>query len=208
MPTVSKLLLAVLLAMLAMPASARFYCCKDARGQQVCGNPLPDACEVQPYSQYDSKGLRTRTIDRPLTPEEIAQKKREEEQRLADKKQREEQVRRDQALLASYASEDDILRARDRATQDVREALQKAQQLVDLTITRLDKNKAKAGARPSEQLPPALRDAINDDEAELKAQATLIEAKRKELDDLYGRFEEDRLRYRTLRQQKQVTPPY
>ena len=63
------------LALLHVPASeARVYCCKDARGQQVCGDVLPAACADRGYRELNSQGATVRQVEAPMTEAQRAKR--------------------------------------------------------------------------------------------------------------------------------------
>jgi hypothetical protein len=128
-----------------------------------------------------------------LAKEAEAEKKRELE--AAQK----ESMRRSRALLATYTSEKDIeeSRKRDLATH------QRSVQEVESRIAEIKKRQAQyqkelaAFEEPGKGPPPArLKEEVTNAEIDLKAQQSLLDAKKKEVVTINARYDEDRRRYR------------
>jgi hypothetical protein len=107
-------------------------------------------------------------------------------------------MRRNRALLATYTSEKDIEEARSRA-------LREHQKQVQEVVTRIDGIK-KRQARFEKDLavykdagkgapPPRLQEEISNAEIDLKAQQSLLDAKKKEAATINARYDEDKRRY-------------
>jgi hypothetical protein len=128
-----------------------------------------------------------------LAKEAEAEKKRELE--TAQK----ESMRRNRALLATYTSEKDIeeSRQRDLATH------QRSVQEVENRIAEIKKRQEQyqkeltAFEEPGKGPPPArLKEELTNAEIDLKAQQSLLDAKKKEAVTINARYDEDRRRYR------------
>jgi hypothetical protein len=99
--------LAPFLVLLALPpsaAQARVYCCKDARGQQVCGDVLPASCADRKYRELNKQGATVNTVDAPLTEAQRTQRDAEARRNAEIEHAANEQRRRDATLLNTYAS--------------------------------------------------------------------------------------------------------
>lgn len=194
---------------LALPSAVfagdRMFCCFDGGGHQVCSDSLPPQCYNRAYREISNGGMSVRRVEAPLTPEQKALrdaeiKRRQDEERLAK-----EQRRKDQALLETYMSEKDIDAARGRAevlfAQTVK-GIQDRQQ--DLLKTQ-KKLAAEAEFYRKKPMPPDLRIAIKDNEAEIASLKSTIDGKQRDLDEVKAKLEEDRRRYREI--QARRAPP-
>jgi hypothetical protein len=199
---------ALLLAPLAAPHFAHgqpkeqyTYRCTGKDGKRYYGQTLPPACIGQPVELINKQGLVVKRIDPEgdekarLAKEAEAEKKREMEAAQKDA------ARRNRALLATYTSEKDIEEARNRA-------LREHQKQVQEVVTRIDGIK-KRQARFEKDLavykdagkgapPPRLQEEISNAEIDLKAQQSLLDAKKKEAATINARYDEDKRRYQEV----------
>ena len=177
---------AMAIALLPLAALAQSYRCVGSDGKKYYGSSVPPQCLGQPVEQLDSRGMVVKRINAPASAEERAKKEAEE----ADSKKRnaiaKEQGRKDSALLATYASEKDIEVARARALESPQQGVKDAESRI-ASLTR------RRGA------PNADVKAID---SELKAQESVRAARKKEIDAINARYDEDKKRYLAIKQGK------
>ena len=193
---------ALMLAPLAADAQSNkeqyTYRCVGKDGKKYYGQTIPDACLGRPLELINKQGLVVKRIDLEgeekarLAKEAEAEKKREAE--LAEK----DSVRRTRALLATYTSEKDIedsrnrdLRNHDKGVQEVQkriEDIKKRQQQFQKELALF--NEAGKGSPPAR-----LKEEITNAEIDLKAQQSLLEAKKKEAQAINARYDDDKRRY-------------
>ena len=193
---------ALMLAPLAADAQANkeqyTYRCVGKDGKKYYGQTIPDACLGRPLELINKQGLVVKRIHLEgeekarLAKEAEAEKKREAE--LAEK----DSVRRTRALLATYTSEKDIedsrnrdLRNHDKGVQEVQkriEDIKKRQQQFQKELALF--NEAGKGSPPAR-----LKEEITNAEIDLKAQQSLLEAKKKEAQAINARYDDDKRRY-------------
>jgi hypothetical protein len=177
---------AIAIALLPPAALAQSYRCVGSDGKKYYGSSVPPQCLGQPIEQLDSRGMVVKRINAPASADERAKKEAEE----ADSKKRaavaKEQGRKDSALLATYASEKDIEVARARALENPQQAVKDAESRV-ASLTR------RRGA------PNADVRAID---SELKTQESVRAARKKEIDAINARYDEDKKRYLAIKQGK------
>jgi hypothetical protein len=174
------------------------YRCTGTDGKKYYGQAIPQACLGQPLEMLNKQGLVVKRID-PEGDEKarIAKEQDAEKKRELDTAQK-DAMRRNRALLATYTSEKDIEEARSRA-------LRENQKQVDEIQGRMDEIKRRH-ARYEKDLalykdsgkgtPPArLKEEITNAQIDLKAQESLLEAKKKEVEGINARYNEDRRRY-------------
>ena len=174
------------------------YRCTGTDGKKYYGQAIPQACLGQPLEMLNKQGLVVKRID-PEGDEKarVAKEQDAEKKRDLDAAQK-DAMRRNRALLATYTSEKDIEEARGRA-------LRENQKQVDEIQGRMDEIKRRH-ARYEKDLalykdavkgtPPArLKEEITNAEIDLKAQESLLEAKKKEVEGINARYNEDKRRY-------------
>ena len=179
--------------------SGTFYCCADANGKQACGDILPQECYGRAYREMGDGGRILRQVEAPLTAEQRARRATEEERRQAEEVARKEQQRKDQALLDTYGSERDIEAMRQRIREDVLKSIGSAESRIDAIRQQRKKLESEAEFYRKKPLPGDIRKGLRDADFEINAQLAIIEAKKKELDLVDARYEEDRRRYLQLR---------
>ena len=191
---------ALLIAPLAAQAQAT-YRCTGNDGKKYYGSTIPMQCVGRPVEQLNSQGLVVRRIDPEgeekarLQKEAAAEKKKEEEATSR------EETRRSRALLATYTSERDIEEARRRALEDNERAVHEVETKIEalrkrragyekeLAFYQDGKDKKKGG-------PPAkLTNDIKNSDIDLKAQEDLLAVKKKEVNVINAKYDEDKKRY-------------
>jgi hypothetical protein len=183
----------------AQVASQVTYRCTGTDGKRYYGSTIPMQCVGRVVEQLNPQGLVVRRID-----PDGEEKEREAKAAAAAKAKEEdaatrEESRRNRALLATYTSERDIEDARARALADHRSAVQDVETKIDALKKRragYDKElefyqDKKGGAKP----PAKLLDDINAVDLDLKAQQDLLMAKKKDVDVINARYDQDKKRY-------------
>lgn len=174
------------------------YRCVGKDGKKYYGSAIPQQCIGQPLELINHQGMVVKRIDPDgdekarLAKEAEAQKKREMETAQKDAQ------RRHRALLATYTSEKDIEEARARALQENRKQVQEIEVRVDAIKKRqarhekdLELYKSAGKGAP----PQRLKEEITNAEIDLKAQETLLASKKKEVEGINARYDDDRRRY-------------
>lgn len=189
------------LALLHVPASeARVYCCKDARGQQVCGDVLPAACADRGYRELNSQGATVKQVEAPMTDAQRAKRDADAKKARDEEMVRQEQRRRDTTLLNTYTSEREIDAARDRRIADIEELLSRLreqQQTLSERQKKLEKDAAGFTAK-GKRVPSGIKDRLDTNGEDLRQIGENIAQKERDLVDTRKRFEEDRARFREI----------
>jgi len=193
-------LLAAPLAALAQPNKEQLtYRCKGTDGKRYYGSTIPQPCFGQPLELINKQGLVVKRIDPEgdekarLAKEADAEKKRELEAAQKDAQ------RRNRALLATYTSEKDIEEARGRALQENRKQAQEVEGRIDAIRKRMARSEKdlELYKTAGKGTPPArIKEEISIAELDLKAQETLLAAKKKEVEGINARYDEDRRRFK------------
>ena len=198
-------LLALLLATLtgtSALAAGNFFCCNDASGKQVCGDILPQACYGRAYRELGSNGQTIRTVDAPLTAEQRSQREAEEEKRKREEEKRKEQQRKDQALLNTYGNEQDIELMRKRAEGDVLKAIANAEKKIVEIRQQRKKFENEAEFYKKKTLPHEVQKGLADADSDINSQEVFIAEKKKELEVISAKYDEDKRRFVELISQR------
>jgi hypothetical protein len=181
------------------------YRCTGKDGKKHYGSSMPDACIGKPVELLNKQGLVVRRIDlegeekAKLEKEAAAERKREEDAAVKDSQ------RRTRALLATYTSEKDIedsrqrdLRNHDKGVLEVQKRIEDIKKRQAQFQKELDLFKTSGKGEP----PTRLKDEINNAAIDLKAQETLLDAKKKEAGAINARYDEDRRRFKEATNRK------
>lgn len=189
------------LALLHVPASeARVYCCKDARGQQVCGDVLPAACADRGYRELNSQGATVRQVEAPMTEAQRAKRDADAKKLREEEMARQEQRRRDTTLLNTYTSEREIDAARDRRIADIEELLTRLREQQHTLSERQKKLEKDAAVftDKGKRVPSGIKDRLDTNGEDLRQIGENIAQKERDLADTRTRFEQDLARFREI----------
>lgn len=198
MPTAASrglLLLAAVVGVSASLAGPTIFCCNDDSGRKVCGDILPAVCVGRAYRELDDSGRPARIIEAPLTAEQRAQRAAEEQRRNEQERAYNEQRRRDQALLNTYGSEKDIVLMRSRAERDIAAAIKAAEDRIEEVRRQRKKFEDEAEFYRHRQLPAEVAKGLRDADYEIRAQASVIESKKKDREAIRLKYDDDLRRF-------------
>ena len=174
--------------------SSRLYCCIDLSGKQSCGDILPQVCYGRAYREIGPNGQTIREVAAPLTAEQRLQRARQDELRRAENAKQQEQLRKDRALLNTYGSLDELELRRKRALNETLSAIKNAEESIAVTRAKRKKFEDEAEFYKNKTLPPEVDQGLRETEFEIKTQEMILTTKRKEVETLQVRFDEDRKR--------------
>jgi len=192
---------ALLIAVIALPmaAEAQTYRCVGKDGKKYYGATVPVQCLGQPVEQLNSQGLVTKRFDAAASAAEREKKAADEEDRKKREAVSKEEGRRNRALLATYTSDKDIEQARARALKDNEAAVKDIEQRVAGLKKRLGELKKESDANSGKGTPPAkLASDISSVEFDIKTQEGLLGTKKKEVDLINARYNDDKKRFHEL----------
>ena len=192
-----SLLLAMPLAHAQTASKGTVYCCTD-NGHQVCGDVLPPQCFGKSYREMSPQGTVRRPVEAPLSPEQLARREAEERARRAEVARQRAEMRRNQSLLETYSSVADIDSRRDRAIESVELELRQAEARHAQLMKKRTGLLREAEFFQKRAMPPALAASLRESDSELAAQNSIMEAKRRDIEAIRNRFEQDRSRYIAL----------
>jgi hypothetical protein len=192
--------LAATLALLPFAADAQSYRCVGKDGKKYYGQNLPPECLGQPAEQLNSQGMVIKRIDPQASAAERAKKEADEEGRKKRELVSKEEGRRNRALLATYTSEKDIEQSRARALQDNEAAIREIEGKIGaLKKRQTDLQKELASSKGGKNAPPPrIAQDIKGAEFDIKTQEDLLAAKKKDVDAINARYNDDKRRYNEL----------
>jgi len=194
-------LLLILLA--SFPAVAgKLYSWVDENGKTHYGNTVPPQYAQQGNTELDKKGAVIKKTDAALTPEQRKAKEEELAQQKEEEKKNLEQKRRDKALLNTYTTEKEIDLVRDRNLQQGELQLQSMELRAKQVQPRLDQARKRAEGLVAKKrpIPPDLQQEIEEAEKEMLRLQEMIKQRRMDMNAIRARFEDDKKRFRELRQ--------
>ncbi len=172
-------------------AAGMFFCCVDETGKQVCGDILPSACYGRAYRELNESGRTLRQIEAPLNAEQRAQRAAEEARRKEREDILREQRRKERALLDTYATEKDIQALRQRAEQDINKSIQAAEEKIAEAQLSRKKFEDEAEFYKKKQIPAEIEKGLRDADYAIKVQIQSIASKKKELEEVRRKYDED-----------------
>jgi hypothetical protein len=179
------------------------YRCTGADGKRYYGATVPEPCLGQPIEQLNMQGLVVRRIDPQASEKERQQKQLELARKREEDAAAREAGRRNRALLATYTSEKDIDDARGRALAENRTAVKEIEaRIAELKKRQVGYEKELEFYQGKAKPPGKLEEDIKNAEIDFSAQEELLAAKKKEVDSINSRYDEDKRRYAELTKQK------
>jgi hypothetical protein len=192
-------LLAAGLALAPFAAEAQSYRCTGTDGKKYYGQSVPTQCIGMPVEVLNSQGMVTKRFDAAASAAERDKKAAEEEERKKREAITKEEGRRNRALLATYTSEKEIDNARARALQENQLAVKDVEgKIAMLRKRRTDLGKELDFYQGKNKPPAKLGQDIKDTEVDITAQEGLLAAKKKEVDSINTKYDEDKKRYGEL----------
>jgi hypothetical protein len=200
-PMVATVAAATFAALMLMPlaAEAQSYRCVGKDGKRYYGSIIPEECFGRPVEQLSAQGVVVKRIDPEGSEKErLAKEAAEAKKREQDSAAR-EAARRNRALLATYSSEKDIDEARARALAENDKAVRELEgRIQDIRKRQAAYEKELESYTRKNEPPTKLRDDLQMAEADLKAQQELLEIKKREIDGINARYDEEKKRYAAL----------
>lgn len=195
----AAILLIAGLAFAPFAAEAQTYRCTGKDGKKYYGQSVPPQCLGMPVELLDRQGMVTRRFDAAASAAEREKKAAEEEDRKKREAVTKEEGRRNRALLATYTSEKEIDNARARALAENHAAVKDVEgKILALKKRQTDLNKELEFYQGKNKPPVKLQQDIANAGIDLKAQESLLEAKKKEVDAINARYDDDKKRYAEL----------
>lgn len=199
-----KAILVLALALVPWAAQAQTIIkCVGKDGKTYVGSTLAPQCAGQAVDQMNKQGQIVKRTEAMLTPEQRAAKEtearlnKEKEAEVARKEQ--EESRKNKALLSTYGSEKDIEIARGRALTGNELAVKETQAKVAQIEKVGGEMRKELEFYKGKNKPPAkVALDIQNNEIDLKAQRELLTAKKRDVDVINAKYDEDKRRYLEL----------
>jgi Domain of unknown function (DUF4124) len=193
------LILLACAAALAGPAAAqKLYKYTDANGKVVYTDKMPADATGKPNEQLNRQGTVTKRNEGALTPEQIAAKEAERKRKLDEDMAAKEEKRKNIALLNTYSSEQDISDARARAIKANADAVEEANRKLAEAQKREKELAGEAEFYQKKPMPAKLKQDIQVNRAAIASHAELLDKKKKEIESINAKYDEDLRRYREL----------
>jgi len=200
---IDAILLAAALALAPFAAEAQTYRCTGKDGKKYYGQSVPVQCLGMPVEQLNAQGMVVRRFDAAASTAEREKKAAEEEERKKREAITKEEGRKNRALLATYTSEKEIEGARGRALQENQFAVKDIESKIAVIKKRqVDLNKELDFYQGKNKPPAKLAQDMNNAEIDLKAQEGLLAAKKKEVELINAKYDDDKKRYLELTKSK------
>lgn len=198
-----RILVIAAFAAAPLAAEAQSYRCVGKDGKRYYGSIVPPECAGRPVEQLSPQGLVIKRID----PEGSEKERKAKEAEAAAKREQEtaakEAERRNRALLATYTSVEDVDAARARAIADNKKALAQIEERIASTRKRQTGYEKELEFYTGKNKPPAkLLEDIQAVQLELKEHQASYESKKKEVDAINQKYDEDKKRYTELTKRK------
>ena len=188
--------LAVFTAALPLALHAKTVRCIGKDGKKYFGQTVPQQCVGQAAEYLDKSGNVVRRIEAALTPEQRAAREIEESKRLEAAAVAKDEARRNRALLETYSSEKDIDFARQRVLKDNEAAVKEIEGHLAQINKRGQELKREMEFYQGKNKPPAkLAEDVKNNEIDYNSQRLLLNAKKKEVDAINAKYDDDKKRY-------------
>jgi hypothetical protein len=173
--------------------------CTGKDGKKYYGSSVPEACLGQPVEQLNAQGMVIKRFDAAASAAEREKKLAEEEERKKREVISKEEGRRNRALLATYTSEKDIDQARARALRENEAAVKDIEKRIGGLKKRADELTKELEFYAGKNKPPAkLTEDIRSTQFDITTQEALLATKKKEVDQINARYDDDKKRYAEL----------
>ncbi len=195
-PLLAAALAAAALSALPLAAGAQSYRCVGKDGKKYYGQAVPPQCVGQPMEQLNSQGMVVRRIDPQASAADQAAKAKEAEEKRKRDVILKEESRKNKALLSTYTSEADIERARKRALEDNQKAVAETEgRIAALKKRQADLKKEMEFFQGKNKPPAKMEQEIKDNSFSIATQENLLGQKKKEVDSINAKYDEDKKRY-------------
>lgn len=187
--------LGLIIAALPLALQAQTVRCVGKDGKKYFGQTLPPQCVGQAAEYLDKSGNVIRRTEATLTQEQRLAKEADEKKKAEAAAVAKDEARRNRALLETYSSEKDIDLARQRALKDNEAAVKEIEARVAKIGQRGKELQKEMEFYQGKNKPPAkLAADIKNNEIDLKSQTELLAAKKKEVDSINTKYDEDKKR--------------
>ncbi|MGQ0512157.1 MAG: DUF4124 domain-containing protein [Betaproteobacteria bacterium] len=190
------ILAVVALAALPLAAAAQSFRCVGKDGKKYYGQSVPMQCVGQPMEQLNAQGMVVRKIDPQASAADQAAKAKEAEEKRKRDVILKEESRKNKALLSTYTSENDIELARKRALEENQKAVKETEgRIAALKKRQADLKKEMEFFQGKNKPPAKMAQEMKDNDFSIGTQENLLAQKKKEVDSINAKYDEDKKRY-------------
>ncbi len=197
-----------LLALAPAAAQERMYKCIDARGRVYYTQVPPPECLGRDTQELNKSGtlIRRNPAVIPLSPAQEQAREAERKKKNEDEERSKEDRRKNLALLNTYSSERDIEDARTRALKEAQVAIEDTEKSIAGAQKRHQELEAEKEFYVKKPMPFKLKQEITNNEMQIRNQTVLLDAKKKEINTINAKYDEDKRRYVELTSGKAGAP--
>jgi hypothetical protein len=190
-------LCSTLLAVAPAAAQERMYKCVDARGKVYYTQVPPPECLGRDTQELNKSGtlIRKNPAVIPLSPAQEQAREAERRKKIEDEEKSKEERRKNLALLNTYSSEKDIEDARARSLAEAQGAIEDTERSIAGAQKRQKELEAEKEFYVKKPMPFKLKQEIANNEIQIRNQTVLLDAKKKEINTINAKYDEDRRRY-------------
>ena len=200
-------LCSTLLAVAPAAAQERMYKCVDARGKVYYTQVPPPECLGRDTQELNKSGtlIRKNPAAIPLSPAQEQAREAERRKKIEDEERSKEERRKNLALLNTYSSEKDIEDARARTLKEAQGAIEDTERSIAGAQKHQQELEAEKEFYVKKPMPFKLKQEIANNEIQIRNQTVLLDAKKKEINTINAKYNEDRRRYIELTGGKPAT---
>lgn len=198
---------AVFATALPLALQAQTVHCVGKDGKKYFGQTVPPQCLGQAVEYLDKSGNVVKRVAAALTPEQRAAKEAEDRKNAEAAAVAKDEARRNRALLETYTSEKDIDFARQRTLKDNEVVVKEIENRIGQIRKRGQELKKEMEFYQGKNKPPAkLAEDVKNNEIDFNAQQQLLNAKKKEVDSINAKYDEDKKRFIELSNKGNAAP--
>jgi hypothetical protein len=191
--------LAVFAAALPLALQAQTVRCVGKDGKKYFGQTVPSQCVGQAVEYLDKSGNLVKRVAAALTPEQRAAREAEDRKNAEAAAVAKDVARRNRALLETYTSEKDIDFARQRTLRDNEVVVKEIEGRIGQVEKRRQELKKEMEFYQGKNKPPAkLAQDVTNNEIDLNSQRELLNAKKREVDSINAKYDDDKKRFLDL----------
>jgi uncharacterized protein DUF4124 len=200
-------LCSTLLALAPAAAQQRMYKCVDAKGKVYYTQVPPPECLGRDTEELNKSGtlIRKNPAAIPISPAQEQAREAERKKKIEDEERSREERRKNLALLNTYSSEKDIEEARTRSLKEAQTAIEDTEKSIAGAQRRRKELEAEREFYVKKPMPFKLKQEISNNEIEIRNQTSLLDAKKKEINTINAKYDEDKRRYIELTSGKPAT---
>jgi Domain of unknown function (DUF4124) len=177
------------------PTPLHMYKCKDANGKVYYTQVPPRECLGRDTQELNKSGVVVKQSERPVSNAESQAREADRKKKAEQDELAREERRKNTALLNTYSSEKDIEDQRGRALKEAQEQIAATEKNIAGAQKRQKELESEKEFYVKKPMPPKLKQEVSNVDIEIKNQTALLEAKKKEIDTINAKYDQDKKRY-------------